>query len=65
MEFEFTSSVWIEEADLKEMLTLINEKGYDYNTAFHEVALGWDDEEYYDAEYVKDSVIEELKKRNI
>lgn len=64
MEFEFTDSIWVEEEELKEMLRLVNEEGYNYDAAFHEVTMGWDDDIYYNAELIENSVIEELKKRN-
>lgn len=62
MEFEFTGIFYVAPADLEEMVRLVKE-GYSPEDAFDDVASGWDDYDYYSAEYVRDDVIKEIKKR--
>lgn len=66
MEFEYTITniLFVEEYEFNEMLELVNEKGLTYEAAFREVTAGWDDYEYYHADYIEDDTIKELKKRN-
>ena len=63
MEFEFTSSIYIEESDLAEMCLLCKEKGYSPRKAFHEVSMGWDDCDYYASELIADDVVKEIERR--
>ena len=63
MEFEYTSSFYIEPSDLKKMYLLCKNKGYTPQKALNEVASGWDDCDFYTVELVKDQIIEEINRR--
>lgn len=62
MEFEFTSSIYVEESDLEEIATRV-ELGQDFSRVFEDVSMGWEDEDYYRADLIKDNVEKEIMKR--
>lgn len=64
MEFEATFEVWVEPSDLQEMKRLIQKEGAPPHAAFHQVASGWEDSDYYLSPYIEDSVIEFLLKED-
>lgn len=63
MEFEFTGSIYVEESDLAEMCLLCKEEGYTPLKAFNEVSKGWDDCDYYMADFIEDDVVKEIERR--
>jgi hypothetical protein len=63
MEFEFTDSLWIEEADLKEMVLLCKNKKYTPQQALNEIASGWDDEQFFKTGLVEEQIIVEIERR--
>ena len=47
MEFEYSSSFYVNEYDLDEMCRLCRECRYSVSEAFQQVSLNWDDCDYY------------------
>ena len=64
MEFEFTITdvIEIDRTDFNEMKKLVR-NGVSYEQAFEKVASRWDDYKRNMKNYIKDDVIEELKRR--
>lgn len=64
MDFEFTITevITVEETDFDEMKDLVR-KGDTLEDAFEKVAVCWEDDEYYYRDYIKQNVIDELKRR--
>ena len=63
MEFEYTSSFYVEPSDLREMYLLCKNKGYTPQEALNEVASGWYGWDFYTFELVEDQIIEEINRR--
>jgi hypothetical protein len=63
MEFEFTDSLWIEEKDLEEMVSLCLDLNITPLEAFNEVALGWESEYYNKKDFVSEEVVAEIERR--
>lgn len=63
MEFEYTSSVYVEPSDLREMYLLCKNKGYTPQEALGYVASGWDDCDFYAVGFVEEQIIEEINRR--
>ena len=63
MEFEFTGSIYVDEQDLEEMVSLCKNKGYTPIKAFCEVSKSWDDCDYYMSDYIEDDVVKEIERR--
>lgn len=61
MEFEFTKSIYIEERHLREMRERVK-KGEKFESVFEDIMLGYDDDDYYDAGYIREDVKEEILK---
>lgn len=62
MEFEYTSRIYVSEADLNEMAKLVKD-GYNVKNAILEVANYWDDDAYYSLDLIIDKLVEEVLKR--
>ncbi len=62
MDFEFTSSIYVEECDLEEMVEMCK-NGRDPYEAFDIVTCGWDDCDYYMSSCIEDAVVDEINKR--
>lgn len=64
MDFEFTITevITVERTDFNEMKNLVK-SGCTLEDAFEKVSACWDDNEYYYRNYIKQDVIDELKKR--
>ena len=64
MDFEFTITevITVEETDFDEMENLVK-NGDTLENAFEKVSVCWDDNEYYCRNYIKQDVIDELKRR--
>lgn len=64
MDFEFTITevITVEETDFDEMENLVK-NGDTLENAFEKVSAHWDDNEYYCRNYIKQDVIDELKRR--
>jgi len=63
MEFEYTSSFYVEPNDLREMYLLCKNKGYTPQEALNEVSSGWEDCDFYTVGLVEDQIIEEIERR--
>lgn len=63
MEFEYTSSIYVEENDLVQMCLLCKNAGYTPREAFNEVCERWDNCDYYAADFIEDDVIKEIERR--
>jgi len=57
MNFDYTSSIWVEPTDLKEMINRVA-KGEDFKEVFFDIAADWEDEYYYNADLIIDQVRE-------
>lgn len=64
MNFDFTMSgaISVQDDEFEEMERLVR-NGYIYERAFADMITEWDDVDYYNAKYIKNAVIEELKRR--
>lgn len=63
MEFEYTSSIYVQENDLVEMCSLCKNKGYSPREAYKEVSTSWDDCDYYASDLIADDVVKEIERR--
>lgn len=63
MEFEYTSSFYVSESDLNEMVRLCKEKHMSPQDALIDVSAGWDDVDFYCVGAVEDQIIAEINKR--
>ena len=63
MEFEFTDTLWVEPADLDEMVRLCKEMDRTPQDALNEVCCGWDDYDYYRVGAVEDRICAEIERR--
>jgi len=63
MEFEVTGFFFVDPYYLDEMYRLCKEQGLSPKDAAQDVALGWDDCDYYIYEYIEDQIIAEIEKR--
>ena len=64
MDFEFTITevITVEKTDFDEMKDLVR-NGDTLEDAFEKVSARWEDNEYYYRNYIKQDVIDELKRR--
>lgn len=64
MNFEFTMSgvIQVQDYEFEEMERLVK-NGYTYERAFADMITEWNNIDYYNAQYIKDVVIDELKRR--
>lgn len=62
MEFEYTTTIFIEESDLETMCKLVR-KGEDFCDVFENIISGYDDCDYYASNLVFNQVKEEVEKR--
>lgn len=66
MEFEFTDSLFVDDASFEEMCKLVT-LGHDVDNAITTVASGWEDEEWYKVDYVREdlkkAILEEIAKK--
>ena len=63
MEFEYTGSLYVDEKDLEEMVSLCKSGEYSPYYAAREVAKGWDDDEAALFYLISDDLEEEIKRR--
>lgn len=63
LDFEYTTSFYVEPNDLREMYLLCKNEGYTPQEALNEVASGWDYEDFYTVRFVEDQIIEEINRR--
>lgn len=62
MEFEYTNTIYINEADLDEMVTRV-ENGESFDDVFDDILAGYDDADYLNCELIRDDVREEIERR--
>lgn len=62
MEFEYTTTLWVEPSAIEEMLELCRQ-GYSYEQAIEEVAAGWEDADYYAVGNITSQLVLELERR--
>ena len=62
MEFEYTTTIFIDETDLERMCQRVK-KGEKFGDVFYDVISGYDDCDYYASDYIYDKVKEEVEKR--
>lgn len=62
MDFEYTSSIWIEEEDLNRMVELVKE-GFPFISVFNEIMAHYDDADYYNCGLIGEAVEREVEKR--
>ena len=60
MEFEFTGSFYLSSEDEREILDLV-ENGMEIPLAFEDWRCGLDDNDYYEAGYVAEQIIEYIE----
>lgn len=63
MEFDFTSTFYVTEDDLNEMVDLCHRTACSPQDALNYVASRWDDCDYYLVGLVEEKIIAEIKKR--
>lgn len=63
MDFEFTNTFYVDNADLRQMYLLCKKKNYTPQQALNEVASGWDDVDFYTVGFVEEQIIEEINRR--
>jgi predicted nucleic acid-binding protein len=62
MEFEYTTTIFIEDSDLERMCNYVK-SGWDFANAFYNVIGEYDDCDYYASDHIYDKVKEEVEKR--
>lgn len=62
MEFEYTTTLWVEPSAIEEMLELCRQ-GYTCEQAIAEVSAGWGDADYYAVDNITDQLVKELERR--
>lgn len=62
MEFEYTTTLWVEPSAIEEMLELCRQ-GYTCEQAIAEVSAGWNDVDYYAVDNVSSQLTKELADR--
>ena len=62
MEFEFTTTIYISNDDLKEMYLKVKE-GENFDDVFEDIMSAYEDEDYYNSHYIYDQVEEEINRR--
>lgn len=62
MEFEYTSSIYIEEDDLQEIVNRVK-KGELFDNVFYNVLSGYDDNAYCNCSLIKNDVRKEIERR--
>lgn len=62
MEFEFTATVYITSQDLRKMYLYVKNGG-DFSDIFEDIMSCYDDNDYYNREYIFDQVQEEIFRR--
>ena len=62
MEFEYTNTIYINEADLDEIVTRVK-NGESFDDVFDDVLAGYDDTDYLNCELIRDDVREEIERR--
>lgn len=63
MEFEFTDTFYVDNADLRQMYLLCKEKNYTPQEALNDVSSGWDDPDFYAVGFVEEQIIAEINRR--
>jgi len=62
MYIEFTKTIYVSEEDIERMADICRTCKVEPKKAFWDVAAEWDDEDYYNAHYAEEKVIEAIKK---
>lgn len=62
MEFDYTSSIYIYEKDLEEMVNRVN-KGEEFTDVYYDIMAGYDDCDYYNCSLIMDEVRKEIERR--
>lgn len=62
MEFEYTSSIYVNEDDLAEMVNRVKE-GELFDDVFYDILAGYDDCDYYNCSLIKNDVRKEIERR--
>lgn len=62
MEFEYTSTIYIDEDDLTEMVKRV-ENGELFDNVFEDILAGYEDVDYYNCYLIKNDVRKEIERR--
>ena len=62
MDFEYTSYIYIESSDLRQMYLRIK-RGEDFVAVFDDIMSGYDDEDFYNRKLIIEDVREEINRR--
>lgn len=62
MEFEYTSTIYIDEDDLTEMVKRV-ENGELFDNVFEDILAGYEDVDYYNCHLIKNDVRKEIERR--
>lgn len=62
MEFEYTSSIYIDEKDMIEMVMRVK-NGENFDDVFEDITANFDDCDYYVCFLIKNDVRKEIKRR--
>jgi hypothetical protein len=62
MEFDYTSTIYIYEKDLEEMVNRVN-KGEEFEDVYYDVMAWYDDCDYYNCHLIEDKVRKEIERR--
>lgn len=62
MEFEYISTIYIDEDDLTEMVKRV-ENGELFDNVFEDILAGYEDVDYYNCHLIKNDVRKEIERR--
>ena len=62
MDFEYTSYIYIESSDLRQMYLRVK-RGENFNIVFDDIMSGYDDEDFYNRGFIIEDVREEINRR--
>lgn len=62
MDFEYTSYIYIDLSDLRQMYLRVK-RGEDFVTVFDDIMSGYDDEDFYNRKLIIEDVREEINRR--
>ena len=62
MEFEYTSTIYIEKADLNKIVKRVK-KGELFDDVFYDVLASYDDCDFYNCHLIKNDVYKEVERR--